>query len=67
MQLVVCFKVGPEGFEPSPIWLRARHAANNTSDPQFHFDFVFKVGPEGFEPPPSTLKECCATVDTTTP
>ena len=27
--------VGPEGFEPSPIWLRARHAANNTSDPRY--------------------------------
>ena len=30
-------KVGPEGFEPSPIWLRARHAANNTSDPRLYF------------------------------
>jgi hypothetical protein len=27
--------VGPEGFEPSPRWLRARHAAANTWIPSF--------------------------------
>ena len=29
-------RVGPEGLEPSPTWLRARHAAANTLIP--HFD-----------------------------
>ncbi len=35
--------VGSEGFEPSPIWLRARHAANNTSSPDSVFSFQFSV------------------------
>ena len=32
-----CFfhSVGPEGLEPSPTWLRARHAAANTLIPSF--------------------------------
>jgi hypothetical protein len=29
------FAVGPEGLEPSPTWLRARHAAANTLIPSF--------------------------------
>ena len=29
------FVVGPEGLEPSPTWLRARHAAANTLIPSF--------------------------------
>ena len=34
--------MGPEGLEPSPRWLRARHAAANT--------WIPKIGPEGVEP-----------------
>jgi hypothetical protein len=29
--------VGPEGLEPSPTWLRARHAAANTLIPSFRY------------------------------
>jgi hypothetical protein len=29
------FTEGPEGLEPSPTWLRARHAAANTLIPVF--------------------------------
>jgi hypothetical protein len=37
-------RVGPEGLEPSPTWLRARRAAANTSVP-------FAIDPGGVEPP----------------
>lgn len=30
-----CVSVGPEGLEPSPTWLRTRHAAANTLVPRF--------------------------------
>ena len=33
ISLLAPAQVGPEGLEPSPIWLRARHAAANTLDP----------------------------------
>lgn len=26
--------VGPAGFEPTPTWLRAKHATINTTDPK---------------------------------
>ena len=35
-ELVVILPVGPEGLEPSPTWLRARHAAANTLIPRLH-------------------------------
>jgi hypothetical protein len=38
-------RVGPEGLEPSPTWLRARRAATNTSVP-----FAI-IDPGGVEPP----------------
>ncbi len=44
-----------ESFEPSPSWLRARHAAANTLIPN-------RMGPDGFEPSPGRLKVCCAAV-----
>jgi hypothetical protein len=58
VELVVMSSVGPEGLEPSPTWLRARHAAANTLIPCAFSE----VGPEGFEPTPRRLKVCCATV-----
>ena len=45
-------QVGPEGLEPSPRWLRARHAAANTWIP---IDQT-PVGPAGVEPTPYRLK-----------
>ena len=47
--------VGSEGLEPSPSWLRARHAAANTLIPN-------RMGPDGLEPTPGRLKVCCAAV-----
>jgi hypothetical protein len=47
--------VGSEGLEPSPSWLRARHAAANTLIP-------IQMGPEGLEPSPGRLKVCCAAI-----
>jgi hypothetical protein len=41
-------RVGPEGLEPSPTWLRARRAAANTSVP---FSFIIAIDPGGVEPP----------------
>jgi hypothetical protein len=43
-------RVGPEGFEPSLAWLRARCAASNTSVPS---SFIRGVDPGGVEPPSS--------------
>ncbi len=54
------FAVGPEGLEPSPTWLRARHAAANTLIPSFRDQM--KLGPDGLEPSPCRLKVCCAAV-----
>ena len=34
-QCLHVLSVGPEGLEPSPTWLRARHAAANTLIPSF--------------------------------
>lgn len=42
-------RVGSEGLEPSPTWLRARHAAANTLIPSQNL----RVGPGGVEPPSS--------------
>ena len=42
----------PEGLEPSPRWLRARHATANTWIPIEHTP----VGPAGVEPTPYRLK-----------
>jgi hypothetical protein len=45
------YQVGPEGLEPSPTWLRARHAASNTLIPLLVFPSAArKVGAEGVEP-----------------
>ena len=44
--------MGPEGLEPSPRWLRARHAAANTWIPNEQTP----VGPAGVEPTPYRLK-----------
>ena len=44
------FLVGPEGFEPSLAWLRARCAASNTSVPSFNSCCCYSVGAEGIEP-----------------
>lgn len=52
----VLLSVGPEGLEPSPSWLRARHAATNTLIPRT------ELGPDGIEPSPGRLKVCCAAV-----
>ena len=50
-------QVGPEGLEPSPTWLRARHAASNTLIPCSCFASrclsARTIGAEGIEP--STL------------
>lgn len=43
-------RIGPEGFEPSLAWLRARCAACNTSVPA---SFIRRVDPGGVEPPSS--------------
>src|SRR5271157_24550 len=43
-------RVGPEGLEPSPAWLRARCAAANTLAPTIAKP---TVGPGGVEPPSS--------------
>src|SRR5438128_12533882 len=45
-------QVGPEGLEPSPRWLRARHAAVNTWIPIEQTP----IGPAGVEPTPYRLK-----------
>src|SRR5947199_5955420 len=45
-------QLGPEGLEPSPRWLRARHAAANTWIPIEQTP----VGPAGVEPTPYRLK-----------
>ena len=45
-------QVGSEGLEPSPRWLRARHAAANTWIPIDQKS----VGPAGVEPTPYRLK-----------
>ncbi len=45
-------QLGPEGLEPSPRWLRARHAAANTWIPIERTP----VGPAGVEPTPYRLK-----------
>jgi hypothetical protein len=45
--------VGSEGLEPSPTWLRARHAATSTLIPSFVFRISRGVGAEGIGP--STL------------
>src|SRR5471030_2553665 len=45
-------QVGPEGLEPSPRWLRARHAAANTWIPIE----PSPIGPAGLEPTPYRLK-----------
>ena len=43
--------VGSEGLEPSPTWLRARHAAaSNTLIPCSCFVFARGLGAEGIEP-----------------
>ena len=44
--------VGPEGLEPSPTWLRARHAAASTLIPFFRFVFRVSrsIGAEGIGP-----------------
>ena len=42
--------VGPEGLEPSPTWLRARHAATSTLIPHFVFRFFAIIGAEGIGP-----------------
>jgi hypothetical protein len=47
-------QVGSEGLEPSPRWLRARYAANNTWIP---------FGPEGVEPSSGPYKEPALTVE----
>jgi hypothetical protein len=47
-------QVGPEGLEPSPRWLRARYAADNTWIP---------FGPEGVEPSSGPYKEPALTVE----
>ena len=44
------FRVGPEGLEPSPAWVRTRNAAANTSVPK-----AIHVGAEGVEPSPCCL------------
>jgi hypothetical protein len=41
-------RVGPEGLEPSPAWVRTRCAAANTSVP---FVFIITIDPGGVEPP----------------
>jgi hypothetical protein len=49
-----CFKWGSEGLEPSPTWLRARHAAANTLIPCSSFASrclsARTMGAEGVEP-----------------
>ena len=47
-------KMGPEGLEPSPRWLRARYAAANTWIP---------FGPEGVEPSSGPYKEPALAVE----
>ena len=42
--------VGSEGLEPSPTWLRARHAAASTLIPCSCFAFARGLGAEGIEP-----------------
>ena len=54
--------LGPEGLEPSPTWLRARHAAANTLVPRArlgspHLNRSFgSVVRGGIEPPPATYQ-----------
>jgi hypothetical protein len=61
-ELVVILPVGPEGLEPSPTWLRARHAAANTLIPRLH-----SSGAGGIRTHASQIKSlpCCRY--TTTP
>ena len=47
--------MGPEGLEPSPRWLRARHAAANT--------WIPKIGPEGVEPSSGPYKRPALAVE----
>ena len=49
VQLPNFLPLGPEGLEPSPAWLRARHAATNTLVP-IYLLHLRKLGAEGIEP-----------------
>jgi hypothetical protein len=60
--LALAQQVGPEGLEPSPTWLRARHAAANTLIP-----CVYPSGAGGIRTHASQIKSLLCCRYTTTP
>ena len=57
--------VGSEGLEPSPTWVRTRHAAANTLIPSFVLPLFCarKLGAEGVEPSSDPYKRPALTVE----
>ena len=56
-----CLSVGPEGLEPSPTWLRARHAAANT------LILRFMLARRESNPRPASYKDAALTAELLAP
>ena len=55
--------MGPEGFEPSPAWLRARCAANNTSVPNFNSFVLIQLARKELNLRPASYKDAALTAE----
>ncbi len=57
------FQVGPEGFEPSPLRLRAGDAAGNTSVPYFNSFVPIQLARKELNLRPASYKDAALTAE----